>query len=102
MSRQLIEPGNVVHGRWATARLDGCSRGVLAGGVTPNPWLTAGSKGPEEALHLPFGVTLLAPAWHDESLWKIAQRFHEDSGLGCGPQGHGVVPVHTRLPSADA
>ncbi|KAK9834472.1 hypothetical protein WJX74_002417 [Apatococcus lobatus] len=61
----------------------------------------AGSAGSPEALHLPFGVTLLAPAWHDESLWKIAQCFHEDSGLGCGPAGHGVTPVHTRLPSAD-
>ncbi|KAK9867990.1 hypothetical protein WJX84_012252 [Apatococcus fuscideae] len=53
-----------------------------------------------ESLHLPFGVTLLAPAWHDEALWKVAELYHKSTGLGCGPNGHGVTPVHARLPSA--
>ncbi len=45
---------------------------------------------------LPFGVTLIGPAWSDESLWAIAARFHEASGLGCGPEGHGVKPYRAR------
>ena len=45
---------------------------------------------------LPFGVTFIGPAWSDESLWAIAERFHAASGLGCGPEGHGVKPYKTR------
>ena len=41
---------------------------------------------------LPFGVTLLGPTWSDEMLWTHARSFHEASGLGCGPKGHGVTP----------
>lgn len=39
---------------------------------------------------LPFGVTMVAAAWRDDWLCEIASRFHEASGLGCGPTGHGV------------
>ena len=39
---------------------------------------------------LPFGVTLLTRSWLDEWIWSIAEAFHEASGLGCGPRGHGV------------
>ena len=39
---------------------------------------------------LPFGVTMIAKAWQDNWLCEIASRFHQDSGLGCGPAGHGV------------
>ena len=41
---------------------------------------------------LPFGVTLVGPAWSDAYLWKIAADMHKQSGLGCGPSGHGVPP----------
>ena len=44
---------------------------------------------------LPFGVTLIGPAWSDESLWHIAERFHAATGLGCGPKGHGVKPYRS-------
>ena len=37
---------------------------------------------------LPFGVTLIAPAWRDNWLCEIASRLHQASGLGCGPAGH--------------
>ena len=39
---------------------------------------------------LPFGVTMIAKAWRDNWLCEIASRFHQDTGLGCGPAGHGV------------
>ncbi len=39
---------------------------------------------------LPFGVTMIAAAWRDDWLCEIASRFHEASGLGCGPTGHEV------------
>lgn len=42
---------------------------------------------------LPFGVTLLAPAWRDEWLWGVAAAMQAAAGLGCGPSGHGVEPV---------
>lgn len=41
---------------------------------------------------LPFGVTFISTAWRDEWLCKIASRFHEATGLGCGPEGHHVTP----------
>lgn len=41
---------------------------------------------------LPFGVTLLAPAWRDEWLWGVAGRMEKMCGLRCGPAGHGVTP----------
>lgn len=40
---------------------------------------------------LPFGVTLLGPAWSDEYLWGLAAAFAEKTGLGNGPAGHGVA-----------
>lgn len=59
------------------------------------------SSGGPMQVALPFGVTLLAAAWKDEWLWHIAARMHELSGLGCGPQGHGV-PAVTPNPGHDA
>ena len=48
---------------------------------------------------LPFGITLIGPAWSDEALWEIAGAFHADTGLGCGPEGHGVQPYrHKQMP----
>jgi allophanate hydrolase len=44
---------------------------------------------------LPFGVTLLAPEWHDDWLWGVGAAFVEAAGLGCGPEGHGVAVVRT-------
>lgn len=44
----------------------------------------------DAAPSLPFGVTLLGPAWTDEYLWGIAQQFSAASGLGCGLAGHGL------------
>jgi allophanate hydrolase len=52
----------------------------------------AASGGPLRVA-LPFGVTLLAPAWRDEWLWGVAAAMEKAAGLGCGPQGHGVEPV---------
>lgn len=40
---------------------------------------------------LPFGVTLLAPEWHDDWLWGVAERAAAAAGLGCGPEGHGLA-----------
>jgi hypothetical protein len=42
------------------------------------------------AVKLPFGVTLLAPAWQDEFVWRIASTMHQLAGVGCGPAGHGA------------
>ena len=39
---------------------------------------------------LPFGVTMISTAWRDDWLCEIASRFHQASGLGCGPVGHGI------------
>ena len=41
---------------------------------------------------LPFGITLIGPAWSDDALWEIAAAYHADTGLGCGPGGHGIQP----------
>lgn len=57
----------------------------------------AAAGGPA-AVALPFGVTLLAPAWQDDWLWRVADAMHRASGLGCGPAGHGVEPVAVRVP----
>lgn len=47
---------------------------------------------------LPFGVTLLAPAWWDEWLWGVGAQMAGAVKLGCGPVGHGVAaPVRVRL-----
>ena len=44
---------------------------------------------------LPFGVTLLGPAWSDEYLWDVAEALYKKSGLTNGPIGHGVVPYRS-------
>ena len=46
--------------------------------------------------HLPFGVTLIGPAWTDEFLWEIAAKYHAKTGLECGPTGHNVVVYRQR------
>lgn len=46
--------------------------------------------------HLPFGVTLIGPAWTDEFLWEIAAKYHAKSGLECGPAGHNVTVYRHR------
>lgn len=51
------------------------------------------SSGGPLKVTLPFGVTLLAPAWRDEWLWDVAGAMEACTGLGCGPVGHGVTPV---------
>ncbi|CAK0787066.1 hypothetical protein CVIRNUC_010282 [Coccomyxa viridis] len=48
---------------------------------------------------LPFGVTLIGPAWSDDALWEVAAAFHADTGLGCGPEGHGVQPYRHKASS---
>ena len=40
---------------------------------------------------LPFGVTFIANSWLDEWLWGLAERYHADTGLGCGPLEHSNV-----------
>ena len=37
---------------------------------------------------LPFGVTFIANSWLDEWLWGLAERYHDVTGLGCGPHEH--------------
>lgn len=44
---------------------------------------------------LPFGVTLLGPAWSDEFLWDVAEALYKESGLSNGPAGHGVLPYRS-------
>ena len=40
---------------------------------------------------LPFGVTFIANSWLDEWLWGLAERYHDLTGLGCGPHEHSKV-----------
>jgi len=42
---------------------------------------------------LPFGVTLLAPQWHDDWLWEVGASLVKAAGLEGGPKGHGVAAV---------
>lgn len=44
---------------------------------------------------LPFGITLLAPAWTDEYVAGLADAYQRTTGLKAGPQGHGVTPYRT-------
>lgn len=46
--------------------------------------------------NIPFGVTLIGPAWTDEFLWEIGAKFHAKSGLGCGPAGHNIKPYRQK------
>jgi allophanate hydrolase len=72
--------------------------GSGASALTPRARLLEASGGPLRVV-LPFGITLLAPCWHDDWLWGVAVRVVEASGLGCGPQGHGVAAA-VRAPTA--
>ena len=44
---------------------------------------------------LPFGITLLAPAWTDEFVAGLAAAYQQTTGLKAGPRGHGVTPYRT-------
>ena len=44
---------------------------------------------------LPFGITLLAPAWTDEYVAGLASAYQQTTGLKAGPRGHGVMPYRT-------
>jgi allophanate hydrolase len=41
---------------------------------------------------VPFGITVLAPAWTDEYVAGVAAAYLEATGLRAGPAGHGVAP----------
>jgi hypothetical protein len=41
---------------------------------------------------LPFGITLLAPAWTDAYVAGLAGAYAAATGLTAGPRGHGVEP----------
>lgn len=60
--------------------------------ATHRAQLLAAAGGPLQVV-MPFGVTLLVPAWHDDWVWGIAAEMVARTGLGCGPEGHGVQPV---------
>lgn len=66
----------------------GSASGADAAGAARREYLMAtGNPAPV----LPFGVTLLGPAWSDEYMWGLAAAFAEKTGLGNGPAGHGVA-----------
>ena len=44
---------------------------------------------------MPFGITLLAPAWCDEYVAGLAAAYEAATGLKAGPLGHGVTPYRT-------
>ncbi|PRW20653.1 allophanate hydrolase [Chlorella sorokiniana] len=48
---------------------------------------------------LPFGITLLAPAWTDEFVAGLAAAYQQTTGLKAGPAGHGVTPYRTAAPA---
>ncbi|KAI8468534.1 MAG: allophanate hydrolase [Monoraphidium minutum] len=62
------------------------------GAATPRAALLKAAGGPASVV-MPFGVTLLVPAWHDDWVWGVAADMVAAAGLGCGPEGHGVTPV---------
>lgn len=47
------------------------------------------------APQLPFGITLLAPAWTDAYVAGLAAAYGAATGLQAGPAGHGVTPYCT-------
>lgn len=49
------------------------------------------------AAGLPFGVTLIAPAWHEADLLDLAGKLHAASGLTLGATGH-ALPKSIRSP----
>lgn len=44
---------------------------------------------------VPFGITLLAPAWADEYVAGVAAAYGEATKLSAGPAGHGVTPYQS-------
>ena len=44
---------------------------------------------------VPFGITLLAPAWSDEFVGGIAIAYEAATGLRAGPLGHNITPYRT-------
>lgn len=44
---------------------------------------------------VPFGITLLAPAWTDGYVAGVAAAYQKATGLRPGPGGHGVTPYKT-------
>ena len=44
---------------------------------------------------VPFGITLLAPAWTDAYVAGVASAYEKATGLKAGPRGHGVKPYRT-------
>lgn len=44
---------------------------------------------------LPFGISLLAPAWTDEYVAGLAAAYQQTTGLKAGPRGHGVKPYRS-------
>jgi len=49
---------------------------------------------------LPFGVTLIAPAFTDDALAVLGDRLHRDGGDGPGRDRHGRLPAGTPLAAA--
>jgi allophanate hydrolase len=41
---------------------------------------------------LPFGITIIGPAWTDSYVADIAEEYEKAGMLGPGPLGHGVTP----------
>lgn len=44
---------------------------------------------------VPFGITMLAPAWTDQYVAEVASAYEKATGLKAGPEGHGVKPYRT-------
>ena len=49
---------------------------------------------------LPFGVTLVAPAFYDRALLGLADRLHRAAGVAMGATGH-PVPAAAAIPQTD-
>ena len=47
---------------------------------------------------LPFGVTLVAPAWRDAMLWKLGARYHAETKLSLGATGHAMPATEVATP----
>jgi len=48
---------------------------------------------PGQEVMVPFGVTLLGKAWSDKFIGSVATEYSKTTGLGPGPDGHGI-PAH--------
>ena len=51
---------------------------------------------------LPFGITLLAPAWHDSALADFGMRWQSHMGLALGATEAEWVPEKTVMPAPEA